>query len=249
MVRSLALVSAVAFSMSFSSAFGSDIYMAHKFSTDSYKKDKKDGETETRTTTQWFAGDKLRSNDVDESILMRLDKDSIYTLDNKKQTYTAIQASTLGMPANGQTSDDQVPAAMVSSMMGSMFKMEVSIESTSETKKIGKWNCTKYNQTIQMMGTTTKSELWATEDVVIDKKLLDKFFASQFMTKPGMGEFAGKMQKEAEKIKGCVVYSKSITTMGNKRTETIDEVTEIKEQAAPQETWVVPAKYKLKKAE
>lgn len=69
------------------------------------------------------------------------------------------------------------------------------------------------------------------------------------MTKSGMQDLAGKMLKEAEKIKGCVVYSKSVTTMGNKRTETIDEVTEIKEQAAPQETWAVPAKYKMKKPE
>ncbi|HEX2957784.1 MAG TPA: hypothetical protein VHO70_13195 [Chitinispirillaceae bacterium] len=248
MARFLALISTITLSLSFASAFGGEMYVVHKFSTDSYKKDKKDGETETRATTQWFAGDKLRSNDGDESILMRLDKDTIYTLDNKKQTYTAIQASTFGLPATGQAGDEQVPA-MVSSMMGSMFKMEVTIEPTSETKKIGQWNCTKYNQTVQMMGVTTSSELWATEDVVIDKKLLDKFFASQFMTKPGMQDFAVKMQKEAEKIKGCVVYSKSTTTMGTKRTETIDQVTEIKEQAAPQDTWVVPAKYKLKKAE
>lgn len=246
MARFLVLLSAITLSLSFSNAFAGDIYMAHKFSTDTYKKDKKDGETETKTTTQWFAGDKVRSNDGNESILMRLDKDSIYTLDNKKQTYTAIQASTLGVPA--QAGDEQMPA-MMASMMGSMMKMEVTIEPTTETKKIGKWNCTRYNQTVSMMGIATTSELWATEEVMIDKKLLDKFFASQFMTKPGMGEFAGKMQKEAEKIKGCVVYSKSVTISGNNRTETIDEVTEIKEQAAPAETWVVPAKYKLKKAE
>ncbi|NLE01356.1 MAG: hypothetical protein GX640_15930 [Fibrobacter sp.] len=248
MVRSLALISTVTLSLSFSSAFGSDIYMAHKVSTDSYKKDKKDGETEVRTSMQWFAGDKLRSNDGNESVIMRLDKDSIYTLDHKKQTYYAFQASTLGVPANAQADGEQVPA-MVSSMMGNMFKMEVTIEPTSETKKIGQWNCTKYNQTVKMMGMTTTTELWATEDVTIDKKLLDKFFATQFMTKPGMQDFAGKMQKEAEKIKGCVVYSKSVTSMGNKRTETIDEVTEIKELTAPQDTWVVPAKYKMKKIE
>jgi hypothetical protein len=247
MVRFLALISSVTLSLSFSSAFGSDIYMTHTFSTDSYKKDKKDGETETRTTTQWFAGDKMRSNDGNESVLIRLDKDTIYTLDNKKQTYSAFKASTLGIPTNAQN-DEQV-SAMVSSMMGSMLKMEVTIEPTSETKKFGQWNCTKYNETVQMMGVTTTTELWATEEVVVDKKLLDKLFASQFMTKPGMQEFAGKMQKEAEKIKGWVVYSKSTTTMGNKRTETIDEVTEVKEMAAPQDTWVVPLKYKMKKPE
>ncbi len=248
MIRTLALISTVTLSLSFSDAFGGDIYMAHKITTDSYKKDKKDGETEVRTMMQWFGGDKLRSNDGNESVLMRLDKDSIYTLDHKKQTYTAFQASTLGMSATSQAESEQV-SAMVSSMMGNMFKMEVTIEPTSETKKIGQWNCTKYNQTIKMMGVTTTSELWATEDVTIDKKLLDKFSATQFMAKSGMQEIAGKMQKEAEKIKGCVVYSKSVTAMGNKRTETIDEVTEIKEMAAPQDTWVVPPKYKMKKAE
>ncbi len=246
MLRSLALISMVTVSLSFSGAFGGDIYLARKISTDSFKKDKKDGETEVRTSVQWFAGDKLRSNDGNESVLMRLDKDSIYTLDHKKQTYYSFQASTLG--ASAQAEGEQLPA-MVSSMMGNMFKMEVSVEPTSETKKIGQWNCTKYNQTVKMMGVTTTTELWATEDVAIDKKLLDKLLASQFMTQPGMQDLVGKMQKEAEKIKGCVVYSKAVTTMGNKRSETIDEVTEIKETAAPQDTWVVPAKYKMKKPE
>jgi len=246
MVRTFTLISTAILSLSFSGAFGSEMYMAHKISTDSYKRDKKDGETEVRTSMQWFAGDKLRSDDGNESVIMRLDKDTIYTLNHEKKTYSAFQASTLGVPANAEGDDEQVPE-MVSSMMGNMFKMEVAIEPTSETKKIGQWNCTRYNQTVKMMGVTTTTELWATEDVVIDKKLLDKFLASQFMTKSGMQDFAGKMQKEAKKIKGCVVYSKSITTMGKKRTETIDEVTEIKEKAAPQDTWVVPPKYKMKK--
>lgn len=248
MIKTLALISTVTLSLTFSSAFGGEIYMSHKISTDSFKKDKKDGETEVRTSKQWFAGDKLRTDDGNESVLMLLDKDTIYTIDHKKKTYSAIQASTLGMPVDAGAEGEQVPA-MVSSMMGNMFKVEVSIEPTSETKKIGQWNCTKYNQTLKMMGVTTTTELWATEDVAIDKKLLDKLMTSQFMAKSGMQNLASKMQKEAEKIKGCVVYSKSVTTMGNKRTETIDEVSEIKEQAAPQETWVVPAKYKMKKAE
>jgi len=248
MIKTLALISTVTLSLSLSGAFGSEIFMSHKITTDSYKKDKKEGESEVRTSKQWFAGDKLRSDDGDESVLMLLDKDSIYTIDHKKKTYFAFQASTLGMPANAEADGEQVPE-MLSSMMGNMFKMEVSIEPTSETKKIGQWNCTKYNQTIKMMGVTTTTELWATEDVAIDKKLLDKFMASQFMSKPGMQDLAAKMQKEAEKIKGFVVYSKSVTTMGNKRSETIDEVTEIKKQTAPQETWVVPAKYKMKMPE
>ncbi len=248
MIRTLALISTVTLSLTFSGAFGSEIFMAHKITTDSYKKDKKDGETEVRTSTQWFAGDKLRSDNGNESVLMRLDKDSIYNIDHNKKTYFAFQASTLGMPVESEAEGEQV-SAMVSSMMGNMFKMEVTIEPTSETKKIGKWNCTKYNQVIKMMGVTTTTELWATEDISIDKKLLDKFMASQFMSKAGMQDMAAKMQKEVEKIKGCVVYSKTVTTMGNKRTETIDEVTEIKEQTAPQETWVVPAKYKMKKPE
>lgn len=248
MIRTLALISTVTLSLTLSSAFAGEIFMSHKITTDSYKKDKKDGETEVRTSKQWFAGDKLRSDNGDESVLMLLDKDSIYNIDHKKKTYFGYQASTLGMPVETEAGGEQMPA-MLSSMMGNMFKMEVTIEPTNETKKIGQWNCTKYNQTLKIMNVTTTTELWATEEVSIDKNLLDKFMASQFMTKSGMQDLAGKMLKEAEKIKGCVVYSKSVTIMGNKRTETIDEVTEIKEQAAPQETWAVPAKYKMKKPE
>jgi hypothetical protein len=134
-------------------------------------------------------------------------------------------------------------------MLGSLFKVEVTVEPTNETRKIGAWNCTRFVQTLKMAGSTTVSDRWATEDLKIDKNLLVKLRASQFMQQAAMKDMITKLLKESEKINGFVVYTKSNTTYGNNRNETTGEVIEAKEGTPPADAYEVPAKFKLKKME
>jgi hypothetical protein len=133
--------------------------------------------------------------------------------------------------------------------MASMMKMEVTIEPTTETKTINGWNCTKYLQTLKMMGTETVSELWATTDVKIDPGMVTKFFSSFYLKSKAMKNLAAQMQKEYGKIKGFVVYSVTTSSVMGKDSRTTSEMKGMKEAAAPAGTYDVPAKYKQKKAE
>lgn len=45
-----------------------------------------------------------------------------------------------------------------------MMKPTVMVTETGETQKIKEWTCRKYIMTMKMMGTTSTSEIWATEE-------------------------------------------------------------------------------------
>jgi hypothetical protein len=220
-----------------------DMTMTQVHTTQAMKAGKADGDPKTQTSTLWMAADKLRMDGENESVLLKGGKDSVYLIDNKKKTYTGISLSQIANPS-GQS--QEMPPE-VAAMMGNMMKMEVTIEPTTETKTINTWNCTKYLQTMKMMGTTTTSELWATTDVKVDPGMFTKFSTSVFLKNQSMKNLAAQMQKEYAKIKGFVVYSVSTSTAGGKETRTTSEIREVKESVAPAAgTYEVPAKYKLK---
>jgi hypothetical protein len=220
-----------------------DMTMTQVRTTEAIKDGKADGSPKADTSTLWVAADKLRMDGTDASVLLNAGKDSIYLIDNKKKTYTGIDMSVI---ANGAGQSAAAPAGMPG-MFANMMKMEVTIEPTSETKTINKWTCTKYLQTMKMMGTTTTSELWATEDVKVDPGMIRKFMASFFLKAQSTKDLAAQIMKEYGKIKGFVVFSVSTSTIMGRETRTTSEVREVKEFAAPAGTYEVPAKYTMKK--
>jgi hypothetical protein len=219
-----------------------DMNMTQVQTTQAIKDGKADGDPKMQTSTLWVAADKVRMDGESESVLLKIAQDSIYLIDNKKKTYTGISQSQIA-GVSGQS--QEMPAGMPE-MMANMMKMEVTIEATPEKKTINGWNCTKYLQTVKMMGTETTSELWATTDVKVDAAMANKLGSSLLLKSPAMKNLATQMQKEYGKIKGFVVYSVSTSTAGGKETRTTTEIREVKESAAPAGTYEVPAKYKLK---
>jgi hypothetical protein len=222
-----------------------DMTMTQVQTTQAMNNGKADGDPKIQTSTRWIAADKMRMDGEDESVLLKVAQDSVYLIDNKKKTYTGISQSQIASAAGqSQEMPDGMPA-----MMADMMKMEVTIEPTTETKVINKWNCTKYIQTMKMMGTTTASELWATTDVKVDPAMVKKFSSSLLLKAQSMKKLAAQMQKEYGKVKGFVVYSVSTSTVMGKESRSTMEVREVKESAAPAGTYEVPAKYKLKPLE
>ncbi len=219
-----------------------DMTITQVQTTQAIKDGKADGDPKMQTSTLWIAADKVRMDGESESVLLKIAQDSIYLIDNKKKTYTGISQSQIA-GASGQS--QEMPAGMPEAM-ANMMKMEVTIEPTTETKVINKWNCTKHVQTMKMMGTVTTSELWATTDIKVDQAIVKKISSSLLLKVQSMKNLAAQMQKEYAKIKGFVVYSVSTSSAGGKENRSTMEVREVKESVAPAGTYEVPAKYKLK---
>lgn len=219
-----------------------DMTMTQVQTTQAMKNGKADGNPKTQASTLWIAADKMRMDGETESVLLMAGKDSVYLIDNKKKTFTGISLTQIANPS-GQS--QEMPPEMAA-MMANMMKMEVTIEPTTETKTINTWNCTKYLQTVKMMGTTTTSELWATMDLKVDPAMVKKYFSSFYLMNKSMKNMAAQMQKEYEKVKGFVVYTVSTSAVNGKESRTTSELREMKESAAPAGTYEIPAKYKLK---
>jgi hypothetical protein len=219
-----------------------DMTMTQVQTTQAMNNGKADGSPKTQTSTLWIAADKMRMDGENESVLLTAGKDSMYLIDNKKKSYTGISLSHIVDPS-GQ--GQEMPPEMAA-MMANMMKMEVTIEPTTETKTINTWKCTKYLQTVKMMGMTTTSELWATTDLKVDPAMARKFVSSSYLMNKSMKNMAAQMQKEYEKVKGFVVYTVSTSAVNGKESRTTSEVREMKESVAPAGTYEVPAKYKSK---
>lgn len=202
--------------------------------------------TETEETTVWIASDKMASIGAETSLIIRLDRNVAYSIDHKKRKYVEIPLSIL---EEGGESEGQQDAAGLPGMFANMVKMKVTVEPTGETKKIRKWNCTKYNQTVEMMGGKTESEMWATEDIKVSQDLVRKFTSALMAQNPAMKQLGSEMMKEAEKMKGYVVSSSSTSKMMGQEIRTTTEVLEMSEAGAPEGVYEVPKKYKKKKYE
>ena len=121
-----------------------------------------------------------------------------------------------------------------------MMKPKVTVTGTEDTQKIKNWNCKKYNMTMSMMGMTTKSEVWASEDIKIDYELYRN------LTFSVMGQTQGveDMMKEMEKIKGIVVLSTGTMSMMGTDVKSTQELVEVAEKSAPGGMYDVPDGYK-----
>jgi hypothetical protein len=121
-----------------------------------------------------------------------------------------------------------------------MMTPKVTVEATGETQKIKNWNCKKYIMTMKMMGTTSTSELWATEDIKINYDLYSTLMLSMMPKTPGLE----KMQEEMKKVKGLTVLSSGTTSMMGTEVKSTQELLEVAEKSAPAGTYEVPSGYK-----
>jgi len=131
--------------------------------------------------------------------------------------------------------------------MKNMMKMKATVQPTTETKKIKNWDAKKYLQTIEMAMGKTTSEIWATEDIKINKDLYLKFSTALFAMQPGMKDMIDDMMKEMQKIKGFQVLSSSVSDMMGTQIKSTVELQEIREDNPPAGTYDIPAGYKQKK--
>ena len=121
-----------------------------------------------------------------------------------------------------------------------MMQPKVTVEETGETQKIKNWNCKKYIMTMEMMGTKSTSEIWATEDIKIDYELYQTLGLSMMPKTPGME----KMLEEMKKIKGLTVLSTATTSVMGTDVKSTQELLEVSEKSAPAGTYEVPEGYK-----
>jgi len=175
------------------------------------------------TETLWIGKDRVRAEDGDQVTIVRADLKKLWMLDTKAKTYTALD-----LPVDMKQYLPAEVAPMMEQMMG---QVKTTVTPTTETKKIGEWNATKYVVATTMpMGGSSTQDMWVTKDLKVDLAAWADLSATMRSILP----FAGNMAEEMKKIDGfAVLVERTDTMMGSERksNETVVSVEE-KEPAA-----------------
>ena len=183
---------------------------------------------------QWISENAFASVSADQSIIMDMKKNLMYMIYHKSKTYVE---STLPMDLT------KLLPPEVAAMAG-MIMMTATVSPTTETKKVGQWNCTGYDVSITMMGMPMKMRVWATTDVPFDY--------NQFNAKIWGNVLKGQMMldeasvKEMMKIKGFQIASEMSGEIMGMKFNTNTEVLEISKKNPPANVYAPPAGYTKK---
>ena len=221
-----------------------DIYMKQKQHTDATQIMGMSQPARDTIVEIWITEKGFRSDDPAHSSILLGKEQKIIMIDHAAKTYMEQPMNMSDMMAEmGKDKSPQERAAM-NKMMQGMMKMDVSVQETPETKTINKWKCRKYLVTITSAMGPMNTEVWATEDLKVDKKIYDQFASRMFSAMPGMQGSMESMKKEMEKIKGVQVMTVSSIIMMGQPQKTTTELLEFKDAKAPADIFAIPAGYK-----
>jgi hypothetical protein len=158
-------------------------------------------------------------------IIYKADTNSIIIIDFNKKTYSKITAEGF-----------KKMTGMLMAMMGQQGGvLDVTLQKTGRTKKIGSWDCYEVTLT-QQEGMNLKVEMWLTIDIQYDRTQYEeyqKIFSSAFLSQEVLDEW--------KKLEGFPVQTKTQMNFGQMKIETTAEVTSVSYDPAPQDVFTVPA--------
>jgi hypothetical protein len=228
-------------------ALQADVYIKQKNHTDEMKIMGQTQPASDEIFVTWMGKDKARlDHGEDTSTIVRLDKKMIYLINHAEMKYGEMPfnetSDILTAAVSGADLSDEEKAEAQKMMKGfaSMMQPKVTVKETGETQKIKNWNCKKYIMTMEMMGTKSTSEIWATENIKIDYELYMTLGLSMMPKTPGLE----KMLEEMKKIKGLTVLSTATTSVMGTDVKSSQELLEVSEKSAPAGTYEVPEGYK-----
>jgi hypothetical protein len=184
----------------------------------------------------WIGADRLRVDQGDSSVVIRLDTNKMMILHHASQTYNAIE---LPIDLN-----NFLPPQMAEQMLG-MMTLEVTVTPSDESQKIGNWQARRYGMKMTSQMMTVESTVWATSEVEIDLEAYRRMIAEIINLQPG----ASNLAKEMDKIDGFVISQESAMTMamlGDSKIGSTEKVTSIEENDPPSGNYDVPEGYELK---
>lgn len=222
-----------------------DIYMKQKQHTDATQMMGMAQPARDVIMEIWISSKGFRSDNPQHSSIMLADAKKMIMIDHAKKTYMEQPLNMDEMMAGGMPKgkSPEEEAAM-KQMMQNMMKMDATVVDTGEQKTINNWKCKKYIATINSAMGKITNEIWATEDLKVDKKVYDQMASRMMSAMPGMQSSMESFQKEMEKIKGVQVLTVSTFTMMNQPHRSTTELVEFKEGNAPANIFDIPAGYK-----
>ena len=230
----------------FTLPMNADIYMETKTHTDGMAVMGQQQQPQDEIQKVWITKDKIRSESRDETVIVLLKDKKMIVLNHEEKSYMEMpmgKEDIMEKAMQGKSEEERKEMEGFMQMAKGMTKFEITVTPTTETKKINKWNCKKYNQVVKMGMGPINSEVWATEDLEMDYELFAQYSTAMMAMKPGFSESFDKAVNELKKIKGVPVLTKTTMNMMGMQMNTTQELIEFKKTAAPAGTFEIPKGY------
>lgn len=203
---------------------GADTVLTLKSRVDGLRIPGQPAETESRV---WRAGDKLRRDDGDTSVILRLDRNKLYLVNHADRTYNE-----LSFPIDPQQFAAAGPAA-------DAMKVAARVTPMDEVKKIRDWSARRYRVEISSAaGVKLDTTMWVSRDLDSDGAFR-KLAVSLAALQPGNADWARKLGQ----IEGFPVLQEADVQMGDTRFKTREELVAVETKEAPAGFYEPPAGY------
>jgi hypothetical protein len=186
------------------------------------------------TFEQWFSGNKTAQSGKDVGFIVDLDANMAYMIVHSDKSYVP-------MPLPMDITKILPPEV---ASMAPMMQMSATVKPTTETKTIGRWQCTGYDMTLSVMGMQMNQRVWASTDVPAALSASAAKVMPTFMK--GQMRLSDESAKEIAKIKGFQIASELNADIMGAKMHTTTETVEIVEKAAPAGAVEPPAGYTKK---
>ncbi|HNW59194.1 MAG TPA: DUF4412 domain-containing protein [bacterium] len=227
LLRTLVVILSV---IAFTQTALADIYIKESEHTDAFTIMGQTRPAKDVVKTTWMTSDKVRNDDPETSVILRMDKGLLYILQHKQKSYMEI-------PLNFTAAATQ-PAGDLG--------IKVTVTPSGEKKKINNWTCGKYLLKMEMsgMGFATESEIWASEEIKIDPGLYAKFTGALMAANPMLASSLANVIEEMKKIKGVHVLNTTSVQMMGQTMKSTTTLLEYRQGKAPDGIFELPAGYK-----
>lgn len=187
----------------------------------------------------WLTDGKLRFDQEGSSSIVLMDEAKLFVLNHAAKSYWEID-----LPVDISA---MMPAGTGQHLI-EMLKMEVDIQPSDETKKVGEWKARRYDMVLTSSMMTMKTVLWASLDTGIDHEKYLDMYGPMVEMQPGMADLVEKMSS----IEGFIVAQEGTMTMpmlGETEVASREETISIEEAEAPAGTYEKPADYSLEEVD
>ena len=224
-----------------------DIYMVTKTHNEGMAVMGQQQQAQDEIQKVWISKDKIKSESGDQTVLILVNEKKILVLNHEDKTYMEMpmgMGNRMDEAMQGRSEEEKQEMQEYMQMAKGMMNFEITVTPTSESKKINKWNCKKYNQVVKMGMGPINSEIWATEELEMDYELFAQYSTAMMATKPGFSDSFEKAVEEMKKIKGVPVLTKTTMNMMGMQMNSTQELIEFKQTKAPAGTFDIPKGYK-----
>jgi len=181
----------------------------------------------------WVAGDKVRRDEGDSSMILRLDRNKLYLIHHPDKTYNELP-----LPADFARYMGKEKVDLAQAWVQKM-RLTVKVTPASETKKVNSWTSRRTQMDItSAMGMKITTTLWLSKDIAA-YPVLNKLTAALAALQPGASEWSQKL----EQLDGFPVLKEDDVDALGAHFKTREELVTVETKDAPAGLYDPPAGY------